>query len=118
MNHLKAGEFDIAWLAWGADFNDPSNFLETAYSKTNPYPSGYKDEKFDELIEKAQDEIDPAKRAEILHEAEKILVYDDAAIIPINHSVTNRFSRSYLKGLAKSYFNNLGFAPLYTAGRE
>lgn len=83
INNIEAGDFDIAWLAWGADFNDPSNFLETAYSKTAAYPTGWVNEKFDTLIEQAQAETDPEARRDLLLQAEEILIYEDAAIVPI-----------------------------------
>lgn len=117
-NILKSGDYDIAWLAWSADFNDPSNFLETMYSKAPAYDTGWVNEKFDSLIEQARSESDPNKRVEMLREAERILIYDDAALLPINHSVANIFRRSYIKNAATDYFNTMGLGKMYTNGRE
>ncbi|MCI5675806.1 MAG: peptide ABC transporter substrate-binding protein [Ezakiella sp.] len=117
INIINGGDFDLAWLAWGADFNDPSNFLETCYSKTAAYPTGWVNKEFDECIEKAQAETDAAKRAELLHRAEEILIYEDAALIPINHSVANIFRKKYIHGTKDTYFSNMGFQSLYTIGR-
>lgn len=117
-NRIKANDYDIAWLAWGADFNDPSNFLETNYSKTRAYPTGWKNDKYDSLIEKAKETLDPKERAEILHEAERVLIYEDAALIPINHSVANIFRRNYIRGARNIFFSTMGMQTLYTVGRN
>ncbi len=47
-----------------------------------PHVTGYKNEKYNELIASAFEEQDEAKRAEILHEAEALLV-EDMPIIPL-----------------------------------
>ena len=117
-NRLKANDYDIAWLAWGADFNDPSNFLETNYSKTRAYPTAWTNEKFDKLLEEARVTLDAKKRGELLHEAERVLIYEDAALVPINHAVSNVFRRNYVKGARNNYFATMGFQVLYTAGRD
>lgn len=117
-NQLEAGDYDIAWLAWGADFNDPSNFLETAYSKTAAYKTDWVNEKYDALIEKAQKTVDPEERKNALLEAENILIYEDAAIVPINHSVSNIFRKKYIHGTKDNYFVTTGYQTIYTVGRE
>ncbi|MEB3430160.1 peptide ABC transporter substrate-binding protein [Citroniella saccharovorans] len=115
---LNSGEFDICWLAWGADFNDPSNFLETLWSKAPAYESqGYKNEKYDELIEKAQASGDADERIKDLKEAEKILIKDDMAIAPINHSISNIFRKFYVVGAQENFFQTMGWQTMHTEGR-
>lgn len=115
---LNAGDFDICWLGWGADFNDPANFLDTLYSKAAVYPSqGFKNDRYDELIEASQSEMDTEKRAEMLREAEKIALYEDVAISPINHAVANIFRRAYVRDAANNYFVTMGYQKIYTEGR-
>jgi len=43
----------------------------------------WKNDRFEELVTTAALETDPAKRLEMYAEAEQILVYDDAVMIPI-----------------------------------
>lgn len=117
-NRIKASDYDIAWLAWGADFNDPSNFLETNYSKTRAYPTAWTNEKFDKLLDEARASLDAKERTELLHEAERVLIYEDAALVPINHAVANIFRRNYVKGARNNFFNTMGLQVLYTAGRD
>ena len=120
INIVQTGkDFDLAWLAWNADYNDPSNFLETCYSKTAAYPAvAYKNEEFDSLIEQAMTEQDTDKRIEILHNAEKIAVYDDPAFMPIVHRISQTFRRAYIRDAAYSFFSTMGMSRIYTSGRK
>lgn len=116
-NVVESGDFDIAWAGWGADYNDPINLLETVYSKAPAYNIGWVNEKFDSLLEEARLEVDAEKRAELLREAENIMIYEDAVIIPINHGVANIFRKKYLRGAADNWFTTMGLQTLYTVGR-
>ncbi|MBQ9418825.1 MAG: peptide ABC transporter substrate-binding protein, partial [Synergistaceae bacterium] len=76
------GDFDVALSAWVMDFPDAAGFLET-FATDDPSNSGnYSNPAFDELLKKAQAELDPVKRIDYLHEAEKILI-DDMPLIPL-----------------------------------
>lgn len=55
---------------------------ETMYYVNNTHMTGYYNPEFDALIESAFAETDTKKRAEILHEAEELLVHD-AVVVPI-----------------------------------
>ncbi|SES03239.1 peptide ABC transporter substrate-binding protein [Lachnobacterium bovis] len=87
----KDGKFTFAREGWIADFNDPINMLELFSSKSgnNDAQLGKTDAKsapdwkeYDELIEKVLREKDFAKRAKLLHKAEKMLM-DTNAVIPL-----------------------------------
>ena len=119
INIVKTGKgWDIAWLAWGADFNDPSNFLETCHSQTAAYPTGYKNEEFDKLLDEAKVEQDADKRVQLFHDAEKILLYDDAALSPVIHRIANVFRRSYIRNANYSFFSTMGMSRIFTSGRK
>jgi len=119
INIVQTGKgWDIAWLAWGADFNDPSNFLETCHSQTAAYPTGYKNEEFDKLLDEAKVEQDADKRVQLFHEAEKILLYDDAALSPVIHRIANVFRRSYIRNANYSFFSTMGMSRIFTSGRK
>lgn len=71
------GDFDIARYAWIGDYSDPQNFLFLFQSDNTGFNSGkYNNPQFDELMRLAADEIDLAKRAAILREADSILARD------------------------------------------
>ncbi|QDS36111.1 peptide ABC transporter substrate-binding protein [Brevibacillus brevis] len=76
--------FDMIRFQWGADFNDPINFLEMFRDKTggNNHPD-WENAKFKELIDKSYNEPDLDKRKQILLDAETILM-DEMPLAPIN----------------------------------
>lgn len=73
--HLRdGGDFDIARYGWIGDYSDPQNFLFLFLSDNTGFNAGkYKNPAFDALLRQAGDEIDLAKRAAILREADAIL---------------------------------------------
>ena len=76
------GKFELSNQAWIADYNDPMTFMEL-FESTNTFNTyNYKNERYDQLIGGAREESDKAKRMEMLLEAEKILVAEDAGVAP------------------------------------
>jgi oligopeptide transport system substrate-binding protein len=78
-------EYQMSALAWIADYDDPMTFLdlfESSSSYNTSIAGHYKNERYDQLISAAKEEADVAKRMDMLLEAEKILVEEDAAIAP------------------------------------
>ena len=85
------GEHDMALLGWTGDIGDPDNFLYVLLDKDNAVKpaqniSFYKSDKLHEILVQAKRESDQKKRAELYVKAQSI-IFDDAAIIPIAHSV-------------------------------
>jgi len=76
------GKFQLVITAWIADYNDPMTFLDYFESTSTFNTFNYKNARYDELISGAKGETDDAKRMDMLLEAEKILVAEDAAISP------------------------------------
>ena len=76
------GEFQMVVTAWLGDYNDPMTFLDYFESTSTFNTFNYKNDRYDELISDAKVETDDAKRMDMLLEAEKILVMEDAAISP------------------------------------
>lgn len=86
---------DIARHGWIGDYNDANNFLELLRSDIGPQnPAAYENPEFDRLMKEAAAEADTAHRAELMQEAERIMLAD-FPIIPIyfyasNHLVSPR----------------------------
>ncbi len=81
---------DIMMIGWHADTEDSNNFYEflsacpDADSGLGQYNSGnYCNPEADKLMAQANVETDPAKRAALMQNIEKLL-YDDAAFIPLH----------------------------------
>jgi oligopeptide transport system substrate-binding protein len=78
---------------WYLDYPDANNFVREVFAvggNSNPANKGepkggvnWKNGKFEELVKQAAVEMNLAKRVELYAQAEQILVYDDAVIIPL-----------------------------------
>ena len=91
-------DFDIARAAWIGDYADPINFLDMFKSDAGARnDAGYNNPKFDELLKTAGATVDPQKRLEILAQAEKVFL-DDNAMIPIYHYTTKHMLSPKLAG--------------------
>ena len=79
----QRSEFPVYRAAWCFDYPDAHNFIYDVFHSSSDPDNGYTSEEFDGLIEAAVQETDPEVRAELYAEAEQLLVFDDAVIIPI-----------------------------------
>lgn len=75
------GEFDIIWGGWGSDYDDPYSYLELYKSDCAYNYSNYKNPEVDKLLNATQTETDAAKRMDMLHQAEQLII-DDGALLP------------------------------------
>jgi oligopeptide transport system substrate-binding protein len=83
MAAYRTRDFDVAPIAWIADYNDPLTFLELVKSDTGAQNYGdYKNPAYDALLAKAAAEPDRVSRAHILARAEQIML-DDEALAPL-----------------------------------
>jgi oligopeptide transport system substrate-binding protein len=76
-------EFQLSWQGWIADYNDPMTFLDLFLSNSSFNTGGYANEQYDQLITQAQEETDEARRMDLMLEAERILVVEDAGCAPM-----------------------------------
>ena len=99
---LENGEGDAYFYGWIGDNGDADNFLmllETAQIKGTLNSSKYSNPKFDQLIAEGRTTLDPAKRAAIYYEAQKIAV-EDAPWVLLSHSLDMAAYRPNVKGFA------------------
>lgn len=78
-----AGDYNICRNGWICDFNDPMNFLDMFMTGNGNNDAHYSNTTYDDLINEALVTADPAKRMDLMHQAEKIMIDDDAAIAPL-----------------------------------
>jgi len=83
---MERGDYDLARSAWSADFADPTTFLDLFSGVSNMNWTGWRDARYDQLLEEASRERSPKIRAEKLRSAEKIL----ADAVPVIPTVYNR----------------------------
>ncbi|MDD6319796.1 MAG: peptide ABC transporter substrate-binding protein [Oscillospiraceae bacterium] len=123
LNDRKAGNFDVARNGWLADFDDPINMIEMwitnsgnndvqfgrdpATGKAGTVPSYAPQDwnKYDELVASIKSETDFAKRANMLHEAEDMLM-ETYAIVPLYYYNDPYMMKSNVSGM---YSNAFGY---------
>lgn len=102
-----AGDFQFSYQGWGADYNDPMTFLDL-WTSDSPFNTGrYSNERYDELIARAKEEADPATRMDMLLEAERILIEEDAGCAPLHFEGVTRLINPSIKNFV---YHNLGGA--------
>ena len=100
LDRTTKGDFDMVVTGWGADYNDVSSFLDL-FETGNSYNKGkYTNKNYDKLIQDAKvahatDE--KARWADYLA-AEKILLEEDAAVIPVYQVVEGHLRNPNLTG--------------------
>lgn len=102
LSRQQSGDYEIAWGGWVSDYDDPYSYLEL-FKSDSPYNySNYKNEKVDELLNASQQEIDVAKRMDLLHQVDQIIV-DDAAFLPQAEREVHFLIRDGVEGLTFFY---------------
>jgi len=101
----KNGQFDFAREGWIMDYNDPINMLEmwTTESGNNDCQFGRDGhagqwDEYNNLVAQIRTEADLAKRAEIMHQAEDMLM-DTWCVIPIYYYNDPYMIKTYVKNV-------------------
>lgn len=93
-----AGDFEITYAGWGADFNDPQTYLDIYVSEGTYNWADWSNKEYDELIEKAIGNPNNEERTKNFVEAEKILM-EEAPIAPITYAGKIYLQKQYVKGV-------------------
>jgi oligopeptide transport system substrate-binding protein len=80
---------------WIGDYNDAYNFLEILHSQSGLNDPGWNNPEYDALLEAAANEIDLERRAELMHQAEQ-LVLQEVPVIPVYFYVTKRLVKPWV----------------------
>jgi oligopeptide transport system substrate-binding protein len=107
-NQTPIADMPHIWrLGWCADYPDENNWVHEVFNATagdNNLRRNCSDavctettnSEFDELTYQAQAESDPAVRAELYREAERILAEEETAYAPMYHYTFNRVTKPWL----------------------
>lgn len=85
---IATSDADLIFSSWLGDFADPLAFLELFRGGSTMNDSGWKNEKYDKLLEQAAVAADEQERMNLLGQAENILL-DQAMILPLYRTVTS-----------------------------
>lgn len=116
---VNKGDFDLALGGWFADWNDPSSYLDNHNSIDGYYRyTGWVNKEYDQLSKKAKNTLDTKERAELYGKAEKILIHDEAGIIPVYIGKNSTFRRKYVKNFFTTDFGFGDLKGVYISGRK
>lgn len=115
---LDDGEYQLAGLAWGADYNDPMTFMDMWLSNAGQMNNGWKSAKYDDLINRTRTAKDEAERTELFKQAEKLLLVDEAVVAPVTYRKYNTFRANYVKNIMVVNQGTSEIKYAYTQGRE
>jgi oligopeptide transport system substrate-binding protein len=92
-------DYQMSRAGWIGDYVDPNTFLDMWISGGGNNQTGWTSKRYDELIAKAGcGTADPRERMKLLSEAEKILVVDEAPIMPLFTYVNKGLLSRKVKG--------------------
>lgn len=97
-SRLRSGDFEIGYAGWAADVNDAANFLAVLQStSTTSNYARYRNPQYDLLLKDATQAIDYGTRAQLLAQAEALLL-TDTPIAPLFHGVSKNLVSQQIIG--------------------
>ncbi len=114
--NVQNGNYQMAYMSWGAYYNDPYDVLSIFKSELDQVETGWANAEFDRLIDEANVEMDEQKRLENYIAAEKILL-EEAVACPLLTSTVHSFYKNYVYGYSSLGFSTNGYKDMYTVGR-
>jgi oligopeptide transport system substrate-binding protein len=91
-------KWDVVRLAWTANYNDASSFLEILRANSSNNDTSYSNLLFDNFLDEAGKTADPNIRRGLLENAERSML-DDYPIIPLYYFVSKRLVKPYVSGV-------------------
>ncbi|MFL5813064.1 MAG: peptide ABC transporter substrate-binding protein [Bdellovibrionia bacterium] len=96
-------------FGWLTPFADPINSLQ-AFTTGNPNNyAGWSNSEYDRLVQEIAGMVPGSARTEKIRKAQKILVEDDAAVVPIFHYVQNHLVSQRVNGFKVNPFGIVSF---------
>jgi len=115
LNNLRIGNFQMGRISWIADYNDAQTYLFLSQTSTKQQNySRFSNPEYDRLMDEASLTGDIHKRADLLEQAEGILL-EELPVIPIYFNVSKNLVSTRVKGwqdnpLDYEYVRNLSLA--------
>jgi oligopeptide transport system substrate-binding protein len=88
-NRRDLSAWQVMRMGWIGGYDDPHTFLHVFLSGHGHNTAQWSNPVFDELLARSDREADPVRRAELLRQAEQLLI-DEHIIVPLYFYVSNR----------------------------
>ncbi len=106
---METGDFDIVFAGWSPDYNDAMTFLDMFMIGNGNNYGKYEGKEYNDLMKQAMNEVDAAKRQEIMQQAETILIKEDCVVYPLYFSVVNYAKSNKISGMTRTGFQEFDF---------
>jgi len=117
IQNLHSKNYQMARAGWIADFVDPTAFLDMYETGAGNNSFNYSSPEFDQLLTKSRETADSAARLQVLRQAEKKLIGEDMAVIPLFFYVNHFLQKPHVKGVVRNATGTLDFREAYLEGR-
>jgi oligopeptide transport system substrate-binding protein len=105
LSTLRVDAYPIFRMGWIADYADPDNFLGLMLSYSENNRGRWKNKQFDSLVEKAVTIASRDERAKLYLEAQKLMLEEDAAAVPVYSYVSQQMVAKRVKGFPANAMN-------------
>lgn len=99
-------------LGWVADYPDPHTFMNVFTSASESNFTGWHNARYDQLVREAVAAESEAKRTQLYEEAQRILVEEEAVIIPLFHGTHQALVKPYVRGVVLNSLDRWYFKTL------
>jgi oligopeptide transport system substrate-binding protein len=107
---LQSGHRHLMLACWVADYPDPDDFLRVVFHSTHGLNEpGWHSDRFNTLVAEASQVTDPLRRIELYREADRILVAEEVAVLPLSYGQIPILVKPWVKRfpLVPSYLRQL-----------
>ncbi|HEK9102144.1 peptide ABC transporter substrate-binding protein [Bacillus pfraonensis] len=96
-------DYDFSYGGWSPDYADPMTYLDMFESTNSQNQMSYSNPKYDEIIKQGKTDLmaDAKKRWAELGKAEKLLLEEDVALVPLHQNARSYVMKPNVKGVVK-----------------
>jgi oligopeptide transport system substrate-binding protein len=112
LDAMRNTNYDIGYAGWGADYADPSTFLDLFQTESGNNETGWANAEYDRFCHAAASTGDQAVRFAAFQKAEAVLM-DEMPIIPIYVFTNPRLIQPCVKGWYPNLLDNPNYRSIY-----
>jgi oligopeptide transport system substrate-binding protein len=119
LNTQQLMDYDFDVSDWIGDYGDPQTFLDMFVTDGGNNQTGWGDPQYDQMLQTSENTPDPAQRMQILQNMEKILIDNEAPIVPIYFWVgLSLYDPDKLGGLEPNFVDEHFWGEFYIPGKK
>lgn len=95
----QAGDYDFYMGGWYGDYNDPMTFLDLWTTESSFNDARFSSRQYDDLVNSAKGEANLERRLDLMAQAERVLIDEQAVLGPVYHEGVSRVVRPKIQNL-------------------